>query len=267
MKHLICPAVVAVLATGGCVAQEWTEVARIPGRVDAFTTDELGNLYVVNGDVLELYDANGRRLARNSTKTFGGIDVIDAFYSLKPMVFSRQQRQIAMLDNTLAVQGSVIDLARNGYPWVTLVCAGVQNTFWCYDERALSLTRIDAQLRPMASTGRLDQLLGFVPEPTGMVEANSRLYVNDPARGVLVFDLFGAYLSTLPITGASMIEVKGGSVFFFREGALTAYDPKAFTTEVLPMPAEAGATGARIERDRVYVRTTDGMVIRSSARK
>lgn len=267
MMRRTIPLVFAALGALAGRAQEWTEVARIPGPVDAFTTDELGHLYVRNGDVLDMYDANGRRLARNSAKTFGMIDVIDAFYSLKPMVFSRQQRQIAMLDNTLAVQGSVIDLARNGYPWVTLVCAGVQNAFWCFDERGSSLTRIDAQLRPMASTGRLDQVLGHAPEPIGMVESNSRLYVNDPAHGVLVFDLFGAYLRTLPITGASMIEVKGDQVFFFRDGHLSSYDPRSFTIETVPVVSGVEAIGARIERDRAYVRTKDGLVILTSARK
>ena len=248
-------------------AQEWKEVARISAPIDAFTTDELGNTYVLNGDVLELYDANGVRLMRNSAKTFGRIDVIDAFYSLKPMVFSRDQRRIAVLDNTLALQGSVIDLSPNGWPWVTHVCAGVQNSFWFFDERDLSLTRIDAQLRSLASTGRLDQLLGFTPHPTMMQEANSRLYLNDPEQGVLVFDLFGAYLKTLPILGAQRIEARGGSVFFFREGRLWSYDLLSFETQALPLPEAVVATDARLERDRLFVRTAEGITIFSAARK
>ena len=247
--------------------QEWKEIARINSSIDAFTTDELGNIYVLNGDVLELYDANGLLLMRNSAKTFGRIDVIDAFYSLKPMVFSGDQKQIAVLDNTLAVQGSVIDLSRNDSPWVTHVCAGVQNSFWFFDERELSLTRVDAQLRSLASTGRLDQLLGFTPHPTMMQEANSRLFVNDPEQGVMVFDLFGAYLKTLPITGAQRIEARGGSVFFFREGRLWSYDQLSFATQAVPWPEGLVATDARLERDRLFARTADGITIFSAARK
>ena len=53
---------------------------------------------------------------RNSVKTFGRINTLDAFYSLKPMVFSQEQGQLAMLDNTLSLQGSVLNLPRNGLP-------------------------------------------------------------------------------------------------------------------------------------------------------
>ncbi|HMC97313.1 MAG TPA: hypothetical protein VKG92_06670, partial [Flavobacteriales bacterium] len=41
---------------GGEPDQEYT----IPGHFDTFTTDELGNVYALHGDVLELYNAQGR---------------------------------------------------------------------------------------------------------------------------------------------------------------------------------------------------------------
>ena len=59
----------------------------IPGQFDGVTTDELGNVYALRGDVLELYNPLGRSWLHNSVKTFGRIGSIDAFYSLKPMVF------------------------------------------------------------------------------------------------------------------------------------------------------------------------------------
>ena len=77
---------------------------------------------------------------------------------------------LAVLDNTLAVQGDVINLPRSGYPQAVLACMSVQNGFWLFDQREMALLRVDASLRPLANTGRLDQLLGFpvaqeIPEP------------------------------------------------------------------------------------------------------
>ena len=169
----------------------------ITGGADLFTTDEMGNIYVLRGDVLELYDLNGAHRMRNSVKTFGRITTLDAFYSLKPMLFSTEQGQLAILDNTLSLQGSVLNLPRSGYAQVVLTCVGVQNAFWFFDQRELALIRVDAQLRELANTGRLDQLLGITPSPASMQEFDSRLYVNDPAEGILVFDLFGTYLKTI----------------------------------------------------------------------
>ncbi|HEX2617411.1 MAG TPA: hypothetical protein VHL57_07700, partial [Flavobacteriales bacterium] len=58
----------------------------IEGAFDAFTTDELGNVYALQGDVFHLFDAQGKQLARNSLNTFGTITRIDAFSSLKPLI-------------------------------------------------------------------------------------------------------------------------------------------------------------------------------------
>lgn len=240
--------------------EQITTTIGIKGPFDNFTTDELGNVYTLKGDVLELYDARGKRLMRNSTKTFGRVSAIDAFYSLKPVIFSAEQRQLAMLDNTLSVQGSVIDLPRNGFPWVSQVCASVQNAFWFFDERALALTRVDAQLKPLASTGRLDQLLGHAPQPTQLTEHASLLYMVDPGHGVHVFDLFGTWMRTLPITTAARVQVRNDRVFHVEDGTLMMYDPITFASAIVP-GVPPGARDIRFEGKRTYHLTAEGVSI------
>jgi len=236
-------------------AQDPQPLYTIEGRFDAFTTDELGNVYALRGDELELYDRKGQSWLRNSVKTFGRIQVIDAFYSMKPMVFSPEQGQLAVLDNTLSVQGSVMNLPRSGFPQVVLVCMSVQNHFWFFDERDLALVRVDPQLRPVAHTGRLDQQLGFTPKPIAMQEHEGWLYVNDPKQGILVFDLFGTYARTIPITGAKSFEVRGSTLVHFAGGELGIYDMRSFKATVLPLPegARDDALGVRIERGLLYL--------------
>lgn len=242
-------------------AQALVLEASLPGHSDTFTTDEMGNMYVLRGDELELFDARGSSWLRNSVKTFGRIHHIDAFYSLKPMVFSPEQGQLAMLDNTLSVQGSVINLPRQGYPQVVLACVSVQNGFWFFDERDMELRRVDAQLRPLAATGRLDQLLGITMKPVQMQEADNMLYVNDPAHGILVFDIFGAYYRTIPILGATRIEVREMAIYHFKDGVLRRYDRRSFDIVDMPMPEGIVALDARMERGRMYVRTPEDIRI------
>lgn len=244
-------------------------VHAIEGRVDAFTTDELGHVYVLRGDVLELYDPAGTRLQRNSVKTFGRIGTIDAFYSLKPMLFAPEQGQLAVLDNTLSLQGSVMNLSRDGFPQVDLACMGVQNTFWLFDPRELALVRVDSQLRPLANTGRLDQLLGFSPKPVSMQEHESRVYVNDPLEGILVFDLFGTYAKTIPVKGAKSFEVRGNVLFFFAEGRLQVYDMRSFEVLDYPLPWTPAEEilDARAERGYVYLRMADRLLIQDAPRE
>lgn len=234
----------------------------IDGRFDLFTTDELGNVYALQGDELVLFDPRGRSGLRNSLKTLGRITAIDAFYSLKPMVLAAEQGQIAVLDNTLAVQGSVINLPRSGFPQAVLACMSVQNGFWLYDQRDLALVRVDAQLRPLANTGRIDQLLGFAPQPLAMQEHDSRLYVNDPARGVHVFDLFGTYMRTLPITGARSMQVRDGSIICLVGDEALRYDLRTLELRpiVLPLPLTE-ARDLRIERSYAHLLLPDRIAV------
>lgn len=261
MKSPLLPLLLGgLLWACGAVAQH---SPAIPGPVDAFTTDEMGNIYVLRGDELALYDPSGTARIRNSAKTFGRISSIDAFYSLKPLIFSREQGQLAVLDNTLAVQGSVLNLPRNGYPQVVLACASVQNGFWFFDQQELQLIRVDAQLRKLADTGRIDQLLGLTPAPVAMQEHDSRLYVNDPAHGLLVFDLFGTYVRTIPLTNITCFEVRGDSIHYLQDGAIQIYDMRSFATDTLTIPdaLRTDMLGFRIERGRLYVHTPTGIAL------
>ena len=251
---------IALMAAAQVLAQD--EGLRIGGKVDRFTTDELGHVYVLEGDVISLYNTSGERLARNSLNTFGPISRIDAFYSLKPMIFSRQQGTLALLDNTLSVQGTPIDLPRNGFTQVTEVCMSVRNCFWFFDERELTLVRVDDQLRPQANSGRLDQLVGFSPQPTYMTELDGWLYVCDPEHGVLVFDLFGTFSRTLPIPGARTIEVRDGAILHIKDGVLLRYDLRTMDTTPIAWPASVDdrpVREARVERGHLFTLGARGL--------
>ena len=200
----------------------------------------------------------------NSLNSFGPISHIDAFSSLKPMLFSRQQGNLVLLDNTLSVQASPIALPRSGYPQVSQACMSVRNAFWLFDERELALVRVDDQLRPLSNSGRLDQLLGFSPQPTFMTELDSWLYVCDPEHGVLVFDLFATFSRTLPIRGVQRIEVRDGGVYHVKDGTLLRYDLRSMDTVPIPWPATLeGRTvrEARVERGHIVALTDDGIEV------
>ncbi|MBS1942643.1 MAG: hypothetical protein JST38_17380 [Bacteroidetes bacterium] len=223
--------------------------------LDGFTTDELGNLYTLSGNDIDLYSRDGTHLAHNSFNSFGSISRMDAFSSLKPLIFSSAQGQLALLDNTLSIQGAPIYLSRSGFPQVTLACMGVMGRMWFFDDRDLALLRVDDQLQPVANTGRLDQVLSFTPQPTYMEEADGRLYLVDPAHGVLVFDLFGTFVRTLPIIGVQRVQVRDGFLWFVQDGALHRYNLRAFTQEPVPWPGgkpSLQVLDARIEHGRLY---------------
>lgn len=259
--HIRTP--LTILALLFLLPAEAQERRVIEGKFDVFTTDEMGNVYALHGDVLELYNSKGESWLRNSVKTFGRITHIDAFYSLKPMVFSPEQGQLAVLDNTLSLQGSVLNLPRDGFPQVVLACMSVQNSFWFFDQRDLALIRVDAQLRELANTGRLDQLLGITFSPASMQEFDNRLYVNDPNEGILVFDLFGTYAKTIPLKSVESFEVRNGVLYYFSKGQLFVYDMLTFAINAHPLAADlqGQVLEVRVDRGCLYQRTADRIVI------
>ena len=253
-----------ILSCFPLAAQDSLSTWSIKGVFDRFTTDELGNIYALQGDVLTLYDPNGKQLARNSLNIFGKIARIDAFSSLKPLIFSRAQGQLALLDNTLSFQVNPIDLPSNGFPQVSLACMSVQNRYWFFDERRLALIRVDPQLQPVADSGRLDQLLGFTPQPTWMVESEGEVFMVDPLHGILVFDLFGSFARTLPLTGIDRIQVRNKTIWYVRDGQLERYHQRLLTNEVVPWPSPTDTLpvlDVRIEMRHLYRLLPDRIVI------
>lgn len=230
----------------------------IKGDFDTFTTDELGNIYALHEDELKLYRATGELWIRNSIKTMGTINAISAFYSLKPMLFSQEMQQVAVLDNTLAVQGDVIWLNRLGFEQATLVSPSVQNHFWVYDQLDMQLIRVNRQWERTSSTGRIDQLLGISPDPVGIVEYDNWVYLNDPLNGLLVFDLFCTYSKTIPVTNAKDIQIRKDGIYFLTEGKAWRYDRLHFESKEIRLSKEP-ITRVRIENNRILFLTRTGI--------
>lgn len=241
-------------------AQQFEKIAFIESEVRLFTTDELEKVYIAQKDVIELYDPDGNFLFKNSGKRFGKISSIDATYSLKPIVFFKEQMEMMLLDNTLSLQGDVVPLDIRGYPQAELVCSSVNNNYWIYDRLNLELVRVNDQFNTIASTGRLDQLINIAPDPDFLIEYNNWVYLNDPLNGVLVFDIYGTYYKTIPLLGLSRLQVRGNNIYFFKDGKFQSYNMRSFEQAVLPVPEE-DPIHVRKEKDRLFVQSEKGITI------
>ena len=249
---------ISLLLIGICFNQNKVTEPLIAGAFNSFTTDELGNIYVLKNDEIELYRASGEFWARNSIKTIGKIHSMDVFYSLKPMLYSQELQQLVVLDNTLSIQGDFVWLSRRGYPQTSLVASSVQNHFWLYDQLDMQLIRVNKQWQVIVESGRLDQLLGISLEPTQILEHDNWVYVNDPKNGILVFDLFGTYSKTIPITGATAIQLRNKELFYMKEGKAYSYDTMHFTITEINIPAE-DLHSIRVEEERILYLTKKGI--------
>lgn len=119
-------------------------VTTIKGKFDFFTTDNLGNIYVVNNDELIKYTDDHKPQYSFSSKLYGQISGVDFNFPLKPTLFYEELRQMLLLDNTLSMQGAAIFLEDHNLDQSTVACASINNNYWLFDQLEFSLLRINS---------------------------------------------------------------------------------------------------------------------------
>jgi hypothetical protein len=234
---------------------EYRLITNIPVQASFITSDNLGNCYIVHSDVLEEYNSNGKLLKSYSNKTLGNITQVDVSDPLKPLLFYRDFQKIVWLDNTLSSTATTVNFEERGLNDVLLVASSHQDGIWVFTGQNSELVRLDAQIEVTTRTGNLRQLLGMDSiAPNWLVEYNNKLYLNSPADGILVFDVYGTYSRTIPVKQLQSFQVQDDAVLWQKDGKLHSYNIKTLEEQELPLP-HAAALSVRAEKERIFVRT------------
>lgn len=239
---------------------QWKQDTLIKGDFDFFHVDMIGNVYTVKGDVINKFNVKGDTLFTQSIKFFGEITSLDVGQSFKPVLFFKDQQSLVYLDNTLS-KNSEISLEEKNLYLVELVALSYsQNTTWMYDQSNSALIKMDVNLNEVARIDNLAQQLNQEIEPTFLKEFNDFLYLNNPKEGVLVFDLFGTYIKTLPIKNASYLDVDNNNVYYIKDNQLRVYNQKTFEESVVKIPVE-NIKGFGVSKNKYYFHNKDGVKI------
>ena len=104
----------------------------IKSKIDLFTSDNLGNIYLVKGDELKKYNSKGELLKVFSNKKLGAISSIDASNPLRVLLFYKDQSQLVILDSQLSPNGNPIDLLGMNLEQSDVVCSSFNNGIWLF---------------------------------------------------------------------------------------------------------------------------------------
>lgn len=228
----------------------------IPVKADYFTSDNLGNTYVINEHEIFKYLPNGKLFNRFSNIQLGNITSVDASNPLKLLLFYRDFSKIQFLDNQLAESRGVISLQNLGLEQSTLACTSFDNGFWVYDQINFSLIRFNQAFNKVQEAKYINQNIGYEPQPTFMLEAGDWLYLNNPATGLLVFDIFGTYFKTIPLRGLSRFQVIGENLIYFKDKKLFTFSLKTLQENQIPLPDEE-IKMLRVEKEKLIMLTSD----------
>jgi hypothetical protein len=233
---------------------------------ELFTSDNLCNSYLVNGEELVKYNAViGKPQLKYSNKRFGKITSIDATNALKILLYYRDFQQLVFLDSQLSPNGDAISLENLGYEQTDLVCSSFNNSFWIYNKQSNELIRFDENSQPIAKTGNLKQLLQADLKPEFMLEHNSYLYLNCPDIGVYVFDMYGTFNKIISIKGLASFQVNENIIYYYKSGKFYSYNTKAY--EEKSMEYSDLVKNVRIEKDRLFLQYNDSIVVKENLPK
>lgn len=216
-----------------------------PHIVNAYV-DRLEQIYVwrtdntisvrPRADVPDYVYANNRR---------GRISAVDINNPLKIIVYYRDYMELQILDNTLS-EVSSLSLDQLAYDDVRAVTGSNDNNIWIYDAARYQLIKIGDNGEELLASINLTELRLNRLDPTDITEGNNRVYVTDPAIGIVVFDNLGQYIQTIPLRGVTEVYIDRQTVLYQLGRKLYGYNQRLLETTTLDLPEVADSSYIKI---------------------
>src|SRR5690242_4400489 len=106
MKKIILYFLVSLLLTS--FSGDWELIKKIPFTgIASFTTDNLGNVYIVSENLLLQFDNSGKPVNHYDEKNLGQLTKVDADNPLKLLAFYPDFAQINILSSQLVLQSTI----------------------------------------------------------------------------------------------------------------------------------------------------------------
>ena len=234
----------------GAQAYNLTLKKTIPVDNGYFTTDRIGNIYLVhNLNLIKKYNADGDSLAVFNDISSGPVTMIDATNPLRLLVFYSGFSQIRILDNLLS-QKNFLDLRRIGLFNIPAIANSADGDIWIYDPKG-ELKKIDDRLE-VKHEYPLRIMIEDVVNPCHMVEQDRTLYMTDSMQGILQFDRFGFY-RTIYRFKTREATVFNNYIVYYADGKLHSYHTKSMRESVIDIPNPSDILNVRLEKNQIYL--------------
>ncbi len=256
LLRLILPLLIFILPTGGFEVMH-TGVA----PSDRFYTDHLENIYFIDGHKIIKVEAKPHKIMEYGSFTSGPITAADVSNPFQLMVFYRDFNRVIFLDNKLSRLRSPINLSDLGIEQAVLACSSARGGLWIFSDRDNRLVYFDDQLRLTHQSMILGSIAGSLGKPVYMTEAQNQLYLYVPRKGILVFDRFASYLTTIPYSGPERFQVMAGRIIFFSDGELISLDIESRKITSLELPEKVKIDDARLQPKRLFLLSGNKFVV------
>jgi hypothetical protein len=167
---------------------QYRELFSIEGNHSIVGVDNLGNSYIIGGNVLYQYNSEGTVQNNFSDFTKGNISHVNVSNPLKIIVLWSDPGIVSVLDNTLSPVGNSVSLFQLGVAEPILACTSEGDGLWVYDASSGTLNLFSpggSLLLQSLDLRKLNQG-NFVPD--GMCLWSNHILLYSDAGNVMLLD-------------------------------------------------------------------------------
>ena len=239
MKNLL--GILALLIGTASAAQTdsaFTLLRSYRGDVASVGLDNLENFYVVSssGQVKKFNNRGDSMAVFNGVRAHGKLHTLDVTNPLKPLLFYKDFSTVVILDRLLTSRGS-LDLRRHNVLQPTAITLSYDNNIWVFDQFDNKLKKLDESGNLLLETTDFRQLFNQTISPQRLINDNGLLYLADSAKGIFVFDNYGAFKRKIELKGWRSLDVWNGLLVRLNQDAILVYNPGNFTERLQRFPS------------------------------
>jgi hypothetical protein len=236
MRHLL--KIILIVTTLTFISNNTNAQPVIINRsADFIEVDNQGNIYTVKDYNLIKYNNKGKILFKYSDRINGNISSVDVTNPLRILVFFKESNVIVFLDWQLLPISDPVSIFDNINIEADAVCTSSTGNCWIYAGICGCITLYNKSWENIQQTENLSD--GINGNKIMFIrENNQHLYLGLSDR-VLVFDIFGYYLTTIHLKNADNIKfadnyisyVKNNNLFIFN---IQTKQENIIKTEIIP---------------------------------
>ncbi len=239
--------------------QTFTPLNAYAVKANLLTVDNFSNFYTASNNSVIKYSPEGKFVCRYDEFKYGKIGMIDVSNPLKILVFYPDFMTVIVLDKFLSPLNSY-NFFEFGYQNISAVASSVDGRIWFYDNVDFKLKKIEVTGKVFRESQPLNIVTEQAPNPNFIVERDNKIYLNDTSLGILVFDVFGSYIKTIPLRGLQKFQILQDQIVYYNTAQIVSYNPLNFETKKIALPDTVKAKEAALEKDRIGVLKSDSVV-------
>ena len=225
------------------------------------TTDALQQIYIATdeGKIIKL-SKDGKKLFEYNNLRLGQVHSIDATNPFNILVYYGDLATIVLLDRTLSAIKEIYLFDLNIFE-VQAIGLSNDNQIWIYDPIEAQLKKINSEGDILFQSRHLKQATKNSLNINFLLERNNQLYLNDPSKGVFVFDNFGQLQQQLSIIGIHHFQLLQEQLIYLKDGLIHYYNLETGETKTTKNPYLTKATMVRNLAQQIIIAQKDRLFL------